>query len=57
MTDLIYRGFKPSTSTAKGATAKADAGFMYRGVPYLKTVRSTQPGNRVFLYRGTKWVG
>ena len=57
MTDLIYRGFKTSTSTAKGATAKADAGLMYRGVPYLKTVRSTQPGNRVFLYRGTNWVG
>ena len=33
MTDLIYRGFKTSTSTAKGATAKADAGFMYRALP------------------------
>ena len=55
MTDLIYRGIK--TSTAKVATAKSNAALMYRGVPYLKTVRSTQPGNRVFLYSGTKWVG
>jgi hypothetical protein len=55
MTDLIYRGIK--LSTAKTAEAKAKAGLMYRGIPYLKTVRSTQPGNRVFLYRGAKWVG
>lgn len=55
MTDLIYRGIKLSTKNT--AEAKAKAGLIYRGIPYLKTVRSTQSGNRVFLYRGTKWVG
>ena len=54
MTDLTYRGFKVAKS--KENTTKVGI-LQYRGQQYHKTVRSTQPGNRVFLYRGNTWVG
>lgn len=57
MTDqIIYRGIKVNTDKVKESLVYNNS-YIYRGIPYLKTVRSTQPGNRLFLYRGVSWVG